>query len=113
MAARKKVAKKSARRPAKKRVASKRSKKWIQSALGVRPRRLGRGPHHKKAVRVAAEHPGALHRALHVPAGKKIPLALERKAARAPGKLGHRARLALTLRKLSSKRKSPTKRRRS
>lgn len=46
----------------------------------------------------AIEHPGALHRALHVPAGKRIPVELLRRAARSGGKLGARARLALRLR---------------
>ncbi len=43
------------------------------------------------------KHPGALHRELHVPAGKKIPTSKLRKAEHAPGKLGQRARLAETL----------------
>jgi hypothetical protein len=43
-------------------------------------------------------HRGALHRMLGVPAGEKIPLTLLRKASKAAGKLGKRARLALTLR---------------
>ena len=47
----------------------------------------------------AVKHPGALHKTLHVPAGKKIPLNLERKAAHKPGLEGQRARLALAFRK--------------
>jgi hypothetical protein len=43
---------------------------------------------------------GALHRELGIPTGEKIPLHILQQAAREPGKLGHRARLALTLRKL-------------
>ena len=58
---------------------SRRAKDWIQ-----------------KAVR----KPGALRRQLKVPEGKKIPLALLRAAAKADGKLGQRARLALALRKM-------------
>lgn len=46
---------------------------------------------------------GALRRELHVPAGKKIPIAKLRKAAKKPGKLGKRARFALTMRKLKKK----------
>lgn len=58
---------------------------WIKGAL----------KNHKK---------GALHRQLGVPAGEKIPLALERRAARGGStKLARRARLALTLRGLGKK----------
>jgi hypothetical protein len=46
----------------------------------------------------AIKHPGALKAALHVPEGKKIPAKKLDKAAKAPGKLGQRARLAKTLR---------------
>lgn len=60
--------------------------RWIQRALRK----------HKR---------GTLHRMLRVPIGKKIPLAKLRRAARAGGKLGQRARLALNLRGLSHKRK--------
>jgi hypothetical protein len=42
---------------------------------------------------------GALHRALGVPEGEDIPLAKLTKAAKAKGKLGRQARLALTARK--------------
>lgn len=78
---------------------AKRKKKWIGKALGVKPRRLGRGPHHRKAVRKVAAHPGALHRMLGVPKGRKIPLHKLQWAARQGGKLGHRARFALNVRK--------------
>ena len=56
--------------------AMKRHGKWIQAAIGK---------------------PGALHRQLGVPAGKTIPARKLAKAARAPGVLGKRARLAETL----------------
>ena len=49
----------------------------------------------------AIKHPGALHRSLHVPQGKKIPVAAIRHAASMGGKTGARARLALTLRKMN------------
>lgn len=51
----------------------------------------------------AIRHPGALHRALRVPPGERIPRArLERAAAGAYGATnGRRARLALRLRKMS------------
>lgn len=56
-------------------------KRWIQRALKK----------HKK---------GALHRQLGIPEGEKIPLALLHEAAKEPNGtgVGHRARLALTLR---------------
>ena len=49
----------------------------------------------------AIKHPGALHKALGVPQGKKIPAATLEKAAHAKGKLGQRARFALTLKHLN------------
>lgn len=73
---------------------------WIKQALGTKRRYKGLGPHHKKAYRVEPLHKGALHRALGVPEHQTIPLELVRKAAKAPGKLGQQARLALTLRKM-------------
>ena len=50
-----------------------------------------------KWIQKAIKKPGALHRALDVPMGKKIPASKLNKAAKAPGKLGQRARLAKTL----------------
>jgi hypothetical protein len=49
-------------------------------------------------IQDAIRKPGALRRQLGIPAGKKIPLAVLRQAAKAEGKLGRRARLALALR---------------
>lgn len=51
-----------------------------------------------KWIQKAIDKPGALKAALHVPEGKKIPAKKLDKAAKAPGKLGQRARLAKTLR---------------
>lgn len=48
----------------------------------------------------AIKHPGALHKSLHVPQGKRIPMAAIQHAAKMGGKTGARARLALTLRKM-------------
>lgn len=48
-------------------------------------------------IKDAVKHPGALHRELGVPAGKKIPAKKLAKAAKEPGKEGQRARLAETL----------------
>lgn len=55
------------------------STKWIQSAI---------------------KKPGALKKSLGVKAGEKIPAKKLAAAAKAPGKLGQRARLAKTLSKL-------------
>lgn len=54
----------------------------------------------KNWIKGAIKHPGALHRELGVPQGKKIPASKLNKAAKAGGKLGKRARLAKTLNKL-------------
>lgn len=52
----------------------------------------------EKWIQKAIKKPGALKKALGVPAEKKIPAKTLAKAAKAPGKLGQRARLAKTLR---------------
>jgi hypothetical protein len=51
----------------------------------------------EKWIQKAIKQPGALKEALHVPMGKNIPTKMLNKAAKAPGKLGQRARLAKTL----------------
>jgi hypothetical protein len=51
----------------------------------------------KNWIAGAIKKPGALHKELGIPAGKKIPSSTLAKAAKAPGKLGQRARLAETL----------------
>lgn len=53
-----------------------------------------------KWIKGAIKHPGALHKELGVPEGKKIPAKKLAKAAKSGGKLGKRARLAKTLKKL-------------
>jgi hypothetical protein len=50
-----------------------------------------------KWIQGAIKKPGALHEQLGVPKGEKIPAGKLAKAAKAPGKLGQRARLAQTL----------------
>lgn len=50
-----------------------------------------------KWIQGAIKHPGALHKQLGVPQGKKIPAGRLAKAAKAGGTLGRRARLAQTL----------------
>jgi hypothetical protein len=51
----------------------------------------------EKWIAKAIKKPGALHKELGVPEGKKIPAKKLAKAAKAPGKEGKRARLAKTL----------------
>ena len=62
----------------------KKNKRWIQQAL-------------KKHKR------GALHKQMGIPAGDVIPLRKLESAAKKPGLLGKRARLALNLRKIRRK----------
>lgn len=50
----------------------------------------------------AIKRPGQLHRDLGVPQDKKIPVGKLQAAAKQKGKVGQRARLALTLSKLRS-----------
>jgi len=57
----------------------------------------------KKWIQQAISKKGALHKQLHVSQDKKIPLDKLKAAAKQGGKLGQRARLALTLRKLKKK----------
>ena len=49
-------------------------------------------------IKGAIKHPGALHRELGVPKGKKIPAKKLAAAAKKKGKIGRRAKLAETLR---------------
>lgn len=53
-----------------------------------------------KWIQKAIKKPGALRESLGVPAGKKIPPKKLAAAAKKPGKLGKRARLAETLKGL-------------
>lgn len=80
--------------------------KWIQRALGIRPRRVLREG--QLVTRVLPAHPGRLHDLLGVPVGQTIPLPLLRSAAEKPhafysnpetaASLRRMARLALRLR---------------
>lgn len=54
----------------------------------------------KKWIQEAIKQPGALREQLGVKEGKKIPAKKLVSAAKAPGKLGQRARLAQTLKKM-------------
>lgn len=60
----------------------------------------GRG-RSKNFIASAIKHPGALHRQLGVPQGQRIPARLLSEAAKSGGKLGQRARLAQTLKRLN------------
>lgn len=54
----------------------------------------------KKWIQKAIKKPGSLRKELHVKKGEKIPKAKLKKAAKAKGKEGKRARLAETLGKM-------------
>ena len=54
----------------------------------------------EKWIQNAIKKPGALHKELGVPAGKKIPAKKLAAASKKPGKEGQRARLAETLKKM-------------
>ena len=57
----------------------------------------------EKWISKAIKKPGALHKALKVPEGQKIPAKKLAAAAKQPGKMGQRARLAQTLGKMKKK----------
>lgn len=57
----------------------------------------------KKWIQKAIKKPGALHKELGVAADKKIPAKKLAAAAKKGGKLGQRARLAETLKKMHKK----------
>jgi hypothetical protein len=54
----------------------------------------------KNWIQDAIKKPGALRKSLKVKKGETIPAEKLNKAAKAPGKMGQRARLAQTLKKL-------------
>ena len=56
-----------------------------------------------KWIQKAIKKPGALHEQMGVPKGKKIPAKALAKAAKAPGKLGQRARFAQVLKGMRKK----------
>jgi len=57
----------------------------------------------KNWIAGAIKKPGALRKAMGAKAGKNIPAGKLAKAAKAKGKIGQRARLAMTLKKISKK----------
>lgn len=58
-------------------------------------------PDKKRWIQKAIKKPGALRSSLGVPEGEKIPASKLAAAAKSKGKTGQRARLAITLRKMS------------
>jgi hypothetical protein len=73
------------------------TKKDILKARGVEGFKKGGSA---KWIQSAIKKPGALKKSLGVKTGEKIPAKKLAKAAKAPGKLGQRARLAQTLKKM-------------
>ena len=57
----------------------------------------------KKWIQKAVKKPGALRKSLGIKKGKKIPAKTLARAAKAGGKLGQRARLAMTFKKMKRK----------
>jgi|TARA_R100001443_G_scaffold5_4_gene25 hypothetical protein len=57
----------------------------------------------KKWIQKAVKKPGALRKSLGIKKGKKIPAKTLARAAKAGGKLGQRARLAQTFKKMRRK----------
>jgi len=57
----------------------------------------------KNWIAGAIKHPGALHKELHVPEGKKIPEKKLKAAEKKGGKIAKRAHLAETLKKMHKK----------
>lgn len=61
---------------------------------------MKKGGSTKKWIQSAIKKPGALRKSLGVKGDKPIPAGKLAKAAKAPGKMGQRARLAQTLKKM-------------
>ena len=57
----------------------------------------------KKWIQEAIKKPGQLHKDLGVAQGKKIPAGKLAEAAKAKGKVGQRARMAMTLKKMGGR----------
>ena len=73
------------------------TKKDILKARGVEGFKKGGST---KFIQEAIKKPGALRKSLGVKKGEKIPAGKLAAAAKKPGKLGQRARLAQTLKKM-------------
>lgn len=63
-------------------------------------KKMAKGGTPDKWIQGAIKKPGALRKAMGVKEGEKIPAKELAKAAKAPGKMGQRARLAQTLKKM-------------
>tara|TARA_R110000824_G_scaffold156271_5_gene329347 strand:- start:702 stop:884 length:183 start_codon:yes stop_codon:yes gene_type:complete len=57
----------------------------------------------KNFIQKAIKKPGSLRKALKIKKGEKIPDSKLKKAAKKKGKLGQRARFAMTLKKLNKR----------
>ena len=57
----------------------------------------------KNFIQKAIKKPGSLRKALKIKKGEKIPASKLKAAAKKKGKLGQRARFAMTLRKLNKR----------
>ena len=57
----------------------------------------------KNWIQKAVKKPGALRKSLGVKKGQKLPASKLRAAAKKPGKMGQRARLAMTFKKMKRK----------
>ena len=71
----------------------------------VRQQIMKPGKKKKLNIKKAIKKPGALRASLGIKKGKTIPKSVLNNAAKAPGKLGQRARFAKTLKKLRSKKR--------
>ena len=60
----------------------------------------------KNFIQKAIKKPGQLHKGLGIAQGKKIPVNKLKSAAKKPGKVGMRARFAMTLKKMQKKKNS-------
>lgn len=69
----------------------------------IRSAKTAKGAKGGKFIQKAIKKPGALHEQLGVPMGEKIPAKKLAKAAKAPGKLGQRARFAQVLKGMRKK----------
>jgi hypothetical protein len=76
------------------------TQKDVLMAKGVIPKSDAVAAKKGGFIKDAIKKPGALRKSLGVKKGEKIPAAKLAKAAKAPGKMGQRARLAQTLKKI-------------
>jgi hypothetical protein len=76
------------------------TQKDVLMAKGVIPKSDAVAAKKGGFIKDAIKKPGALRKSLGVKKGEKIPASKLAKAAKAPGKMGQRARLAQTLKKM-------------